>query len=244
MMKLEGWKDAWIIFKKDVCSDRFYLIWNVLFMLYFGGMFSAMLYSVVKFDDAFRPLADCLMLVFIPMIGFYFSRRSFSYLKEDSYTQMLWYYHTLPIPVRTIMKSRYIQLVVAILFNGILFFGAIVFIFWLGGLETSLSPVQYISFALTWIGYALFINGLYIHMEFLNRGRIYFWLSCVLMLSMVVVSVVITLFHGNLLKYTIDISARYALLSPLMWGSLLIGALGAYWMGIQTIRKLNKRDLI
>lgn len=243
-MKLEGWKDAWVIFKKDVCSDRFYLIWNVMIMVYFGGMFSTMLYSVTKADEAFHPLADCLMLVLMPMIGFYFSRRSFSYLKEDSYTQMLWYYRTLPIPVKTIMKSRYIQLLAATLFNGIIFFGTIFVIFWIGELETSLSPVQYISFALTWIGYALLMNGLYIHMELLNRGRIYFWLSCVLMLSKVVVSVVITLFHGNLLKYTIDISARYALLSPLMWGSLLIGALGAYWMGFHTMRKLNKRDLI
>ncbi len=243
-MKLEGWKDAWVIFKKDVCSDRFYLIWNVLFMLYFGGMFSTMLYSVVHSDDAFHSLADCLMLVLIPMIGFYFSRRSFSYLREDSYTQMLWYYHTLPIPVRTIIKSRYLQLIAALLFNGTFFFGVIFVIFWLGGLDINLGPFQYIAFALTWIGYALLINGLYIYMELLNKGKTYFWLSCVLMLSVVVISVVITLLHGNLLKYTMDVSARYALLSPLMWGTLLVGALGAYGMGLQTMRKLNKRDLV
>lgn len=243
-MELKGWKDAWVIFKRDLCVDRFYLLWNVMFMLYFGVMFSTMLYSVSRDEGVFHPLADCLMLVLMPIVGFYFSRRSFSYLRENSYTQMLWYYRILPIPSRTIMKSRHLQLITSTIFNGFIFFGTIFLIHWIWKLEMNMGIVQFIAFAVTWLGYTLCINGLYIYMELLKKGKVYFWLSMVLMLGTVIVSVAISIFNGSLVRYTIDLSVRYSLLSPLMWGSLLLGFVMLYLMGILTVRKLNDRDLI
>lgn len=241
-MELKVWKDAWVIFKKDLYTDRLFLIWNAIFMIYGGGMFSFMLYSVDKADTILHPMADFLMLMMMPMVGFFFSRRSFSYLKEDSYTQMLWYYRTLPIPVKTVMKSRYIQLVITTIFNGIILFSTIFFVFMLE--NTDMSLIQFISFALTWIGYALFINGFYIYLEFSKKGKMYFWLSMLLMLGMVLITVVIAVLQGNLVKYTMDLSMHYALLSPIMWGTLLVGVLLLYFAGLLTTRKLTNRDLI
>jgi hypothetical protein len=241
-MELKAWKDAWVIFKKDLYTDRMYLIWNAIFMIYSGAMFSFMLYSVDHAETNIHPMADYLMLMMVPMIGFFFSRRSFNYLKEDSYTQMLRYYRMLPIPVKTVMKSRYIQLVITIIFNGIIFFSTIFFVFII--FNKDMSVTQYIAFAITWIGYALCINGLYIYLEFLKRGKIYFWLSMVLMLGMVVLTFVVAVLRSNLVKYTMDLSVRYALLSPIMWGTLLVGVLLLYLTGLLTTRKLTDRDLV
>ncbi|WMT41565.1 ABC-2 transporter permease [Paenibacillus sp. D2_2] len=241
-MELKAWKDAWVIFKKDLYTDRMYLIWNAIFMIYGGAMFSFMLYSVDHADTNIHPLADYLMLMMVPMIGFFFSRRSFNYLKEDSYTRMLCYYRTLPIPVKTVMKSRYVQLVFTIIFNSIILFSTIYFVFIF--LNKEMSVIEYISFALTWIGYALIINGLYIYLEFLKRGKIYFWLGMLLMLSMVIITFAVAVLQGNLVKYTMDLSVRYALLSPIMWGTLLVGVLLLYFTGLLTIRKLTDRDLV
>jgi hypothetical protein len=242
MMELNAWKDAWVIFKKDLYTERLYLIWNVIFSLYIGAMFSFMLYSVDKAETDLHPMADFFMLMMVPMIGFFYSRRSFNYLRKDSYTQMLWYYRTLPIPAKTIMKSRYLQLIFMVFFSGFIFFTTIFCSFML--MKAEVSFFQFISFALTWIGYALFMNGLYIYMEFLKRGKVYFWMTMILLLVTAIVSAVIAVFHGNLVSYTMEISGRYFLLSPVMWGALLCGVLLLYLTGLLTMRKLMDRDLI
>jgi len=241
-MELKEWKDAWVIFKKDLYTNWLYLIWNVIFSLYIGGMLSFMLYSVNQAETDLLPLADFFMLMMVPMVGFFYSRRSFSYLKEDSYTQMLRYYRTLPIPAKTIMKSRYVQLIFTIIFNGFFFFSTIFFFLMLMKAEISFN--HFISFTLTWIGYALFMNGFYIYLEFLKRGKIYFWMAMILFLVTAIVSVIIGVCHGNILKYTLDTSGRYLLLSPVMWGALLIGVLFLYLTGLLTSRKLTDRDLV
>lgn len=142
------------------------------------------------------------------------------------------------------MKSRHLQLITSTIFNGFIFFGTIFLIHWIWKLDMNMGIVQFIAFAVTWLGYTLCINGLYIYMELLKKGKVYFWLSMILMLGTVVVSVAISIFNGSLVRYTIDLSVRYSLLSPLMWGSLLIGFVMLYLMGILTVRKLNDRDLI
>lgn len=190
-----------------------------------------------------NPIGDFMMLVMIPFTGFYFSKRSFNYIKDDSYTRMLHYYRTLPIPAITVMRGRVIQLLAALFFNGMFFYPVFYLI-------TGLSdgPIKHIgemlAFALTWTGYGLFINGIYIYLELLNRGQKYFWISIVGMASMSILTFLIYGLGGNILVFTLEQSGRYSLLSPLMWGSLIIGGVSlAVWCKI-TLTKLGKRDLI
>ncbi|GJM74508.1 hypothetical protein HMSSN036_67240 [Paenibacillus macerans] len=189
MSVLNRWKDAWVIFKRDLHGDRLYLIWNVLFMLYMALMMSFMFEPGEREASFLKPLADFLMLLLIPFTGFYFSRRSFNYLKEDSYTQMLRFYRTLPIPADAVMLGRIIQLVTAIFFNGVLYFAALYLLS--ATLRSELSPAGYIAFALTWCGYGLLLNGAYIYFEFLKKAAHIFgcrwprwcWLLCSLLSS-------------------------------------------------------------
>ncbi|RCX16161.1 ABC-2 family transporter [Fontibacillus phaseoli] len=238
---MNTWKDAWAIFLKDLRIDRMYLLWSVIFMIYTGGMIGVMLRGREAAGDVLDPMADFLMLILTPFLGFYFSRRSFSYIKEDSYTQMLLYYRTLPISDKTIMVSRLIQLVSALLFNGLILFSVIYSIFLVFDIEITL--VQYLAFALTWIGYSLAMNGLFIHLEFTRKGRTYLWLTILLMIFMGGGAFVFTWFDGSLLNLTLDFSKRYGLLSPLMWGVLAGGVIVLGVSSSITRRTMHKRDL-
>ncbi|WP_410770904.1 hypothetical protein [Fontibacillus sp. BL9] len=238
---MNTWKDAWAIFLKDLRVDRMYLIWNVIFMIYTGGMIGLMLRGREEAGHVLDPMADFLILILIPFLGFYFSRRSFSYIKEDSYTQMLLYYRTLPISEKTIMKSRLIQLVSALLFNGLILFSVIYSIFLVFDIEITL--VQYLTFALTWIGYSLAMNGLFIHLEFTRKGRTYLWLTFLLMFIVGLGTVAIAWFDGSLLDMTMDFSKRYGLRSPLMWGVLAGGIVLLGTLSSITRKTMHKRDL-
>ncbi|WP_435923830.1 hypothetical protein [Paenibacillus sp. DYY-L-2] len=239
---MNTWKDAWVIFSKDLRIDRMYLIWNVIFMIYSGGMISMMIWS--RDESGVRlldPMADYLILMTVPMIGFYFSRRSFSYIKEDSYTKMLLYYKTLPIPAATIMKSRIIQLVTAMLFNGFIYFATIYLVFM--GMGDKLSFDNFLALAITWIGYATALNGPFIYFELSRTGRVYLWLTFAIMLAVCVLAFIVAYLGGNILNFTMESSKRYGLLSPVMWGVLAGGIFMLALFCKLTLRKLGMRDL-
>ncbi len=238
---MNTWKDAWAIFAKDLRVDRMFLIWNVIFMIYTGGMMGIMFQGRLEAGQLLDPVADFFLLGIIPMTGFYFSRRSFSYIKEDSYTQMLLYYRTLPIPDITIMRSRIIQLVSAILFNGLILFSIIYIVLNVFDIEITLA--QYLAFVLTWIGYALAVNGLLIHLELTRKGRTYLWLTFLFMAIVGLGAVVVAWFDGSLIEWTLDFSRRYGLLSPLMWGGLGGGIILLGVTSTITRRTMHKRDL-
>ncbi|MFD1177409.1 hypothetical protein ACFQ3W_14025 [Paenibacillus puldeungensis] len=238
---MDSWKSAWIILKKDLRGDRLYLIWNVIFMLYTGLMISVMFRPSDEAKIYISPVSDFLMLMLIPVTGFFFSRRSFSYLKEDSYTQMLRYYRTLPIPLPVIMKSRILQLIAALLFNGIFFYTTIYLIS--SHLRSELGLGQFLAMALTWTGYGLMMNGLYICFELLMKGRAYLWMTLVSMIAVGLLAFVIDWFGGNVTLFSIEMSKQYSLLSPLMWGVLALGILVLIVCCNLTQRKLVKRDL-
>lgn len=238
---MNRWKDAWVIFKRDLRGDRLYLIMNVLFMLYMALMMSFMFEPGEREASFLKPLADFMLLLLIPFTGFYFSRRSFNYLKEDSYTQMLRFYRTLPIPADVVILGRIIQLVTAMLFNSVLFFPVLYLL--AASLRSELSPAGYIAFALTWCGYGLLLNGAYIYFELLKKGTIYLWMSLAVMMLVALLAFVVNGFGGNLVELTVGFSGQYALFSPLMWGSLVCGTLGVSLFAAVTKRKLAVRDL-
>lgn len=232
---MKNWKDAWFIFTRDMRKDRLYLIFSVVFMIYTGFMLTAMIHSRIEAQFILNPIVDLMMMMMIPLIGFYFTRRSFCYIKEDSYSQMLMYYRTLPIPTEAIMISRYIQMGIAIILNGIFLFGVMYLIPF--GLS-DMSFMNYLVFALTWVGFAIMINTIYIYFEFLHNGRMYLIQTFAVMLCSIIPALIIAALGGNLVLYSIECSERYGFASPLMWGSLIMG-----FIMIGTIGKITKYRL-
>ncbi|MNS24432.1 hypothetical protein D3C72_562790 [compost metagenome] len=236
---MNTWREGWFIFWNNLRSAPFYLVWNVLFMLYMGLTTSFLFTSQDR--DPISPITDFMLLLLVPLTGFLFCRRGFRYLKDDTYTKMLYYYRILPIPLNFVMSSRIIQLLFALVFNNIIFFGFMLFMSYSYWVE--LSTVGYISFVLTWVGYGLLMTGSYIYYEFLKRGVIYMWASIIVNGLVASLAFVVYLSGGNLVRFVIEYSKQYGLLSPLMWGTLVVGGLVLSIICRITLRKMAKRDL-
>lgn len=234
-------KDAWMMMKKDLKSEKKYLIWSIIFAVYMGGMLSLLISGDQETSPYLNPVADLMFLLLLPFLGFYFSRRSFKYLTDDSYTQMLAYFRTLPISNHVVLAFRILQMAFAFVLNSIFFF---IILYLLADPLHQLSVDRYIAFALTWIGYGMIMTGPYIYFEFLNHGKAYFWLSMIIMVVSIVISVIIKLSGGNLLLYTIESSDRWSLLSPLMWGTFIAAAISLILFMKGMLRKLRSRDLV
>ncbi|WP_059049799.1 hypothetical protein [Paenibacillus senegalimassiliensis] len=239
---LNPWKDIWAIVERELRHDRFYVIANVIFMIYLGVIMGTIIDSAQGTQFKWAPLGNYLMLTVVPMTGLFFSRRNFNYIKEDSYTQMLRYYRTLAIPLNTIMWGRLTQLAVAMFINNLFLYTACYgFIRMMG--DSLLAADTMVAFALTWLGCGLLINGMFIYYEFLTSGKVYFWVTLLIMLVLALVVVILNVWRINLLEITLDFSLRYGLLSPLLWGTLLVGGIGLSLLSMITRRKMGMRDL-
>lgn len=244
-MKQTVMRDAWMVTKKDLKSERLMIIWSVIFMVYTGGATGTLIESGLSHQDMeqlFSPFIDIMMLMLIPMLGFYFSRKSFKYLTEDSYTQMLAYFRTLPIAPNVIMRARHIQLGIALILNSIIFFTVIYVISYHIRLQLSILP--YMAFALAWIGYAMAISGIYIYLEFLCNGKKYFWMTMFLMLITVILGFGIYFVDVSLLNLTLNSAKAYGFISPVMWITLIVGVVSLVLCGKLTLHKLQMRDLV
>ncbi|AWB43271.1 hypothetical protein DCC85_02855 [Paenibacillus sp. CAA11] len=240
---MNDWKSSLALVKRDLGSEGLYLIWNVIFMVYTGACISLWLFTNDPEAHFIQnSVIDFLMLIFTPMICFQYSRRSFRYLKDDSYTQMLLYYRSLPIPLKVIMQSRALKSLLSLAMNGTLFFATMYLASY--RLRGDLNIWEFVAFALTWSGYGLLATGPYIYYEFLKSGRTYLKLSFLYMGLLLVAAVLISLTGFNIFRAVLEMSQRFGLLSPLMWGSLLVGAAGLWFTCKVTVRKLGARDLV
>ncbi|GAB6992124.1 hypothetical protein [Paenibacillus pini] len=236
-------KQAWWITQKDIKNEKRYFFWTFIFAGYMAFTISIMIMGQSNADVRFlNPITDFMMLMIMTFLGFYFSRRSFKYLSEDSYTQMLIYFRTLPISPQIVMTYRLLQTFLALAINSIVFFGLLYVVS--PSIQEQLAGMGYVAFILTWLGYAMITNAIYIYAEFLNRGKKYFWISSAFVPLMIVIALIINLCGGNLFNLTVEMSHQMGILSPLMWGMLLIGVISLYISSIVTLRKLQTRDLV
>lgn len=199
---------------------------------------SLMMFGRMEQEVLLNPVLDFLMMTSLSLIGFLFSRRSFNYIKEDSYTQMLFYYRTLPIPVETVMKSRILIMIVAFLINGVFLFTTIRLLF-----DMDMNGLQYTAFVLTWMGYALSANGIFIFFEMNSSGRAYMWITAGLVLLFGIGAVVGAISGFGLTDYSMQMSREHGVLSPLMWGTLIVGILLLAGFSVLAMRRLNRRSL-
>ncbi|MFK4473585.1 hypothetical protein ABH897_003316 [Paenibacillus sp. RC73] len=234
-------KQAWMITRQDFRNNPYVMLWTLLFIMYLGFTMSFVVSMQLGESGALNPAADFVMLVLIPFLGFIYNRRTFKYLQEDSYTRMLAFLRILPIPVSAVIMSRIQQAALAFIVNSVLFF---ILLFTISGtLRVYAGTGFFVSFALTWIGYGMLIQAIYIYLEFLKNGKGYFWLSLVIMLVCGIIAIAVRIYGVNLVSTTAYFSKEWQLLSPLMWGALAAGAIGMFVSYRMTLRRLVKRDL-
>ncbi|WP_146113414.1 hypothetical protein [Paenibacillus sp. PCH8] len=236
---MNEWKQAWWLTRSEMNKNKLQWLWSALFMIYTGGMSGVMLIGQQQ-TDFINPVVDAFFLIMVPFQGFMFCKRSFRYIQEDSYTQMLAYYRRIPIPEQTVMWSRLQQSLMAFAYNGIFFYGSL----YMAALHSEgFRWDQYLAFSLTCTGYGLVVTGLYIYGEFLHSGKKYLLLSTLFIPFAIVISLVIRLSGRYGFSIVIDTSKSWGLLSPLMWIALVAGVAGLWLFSRLTLKKLVHRDL-
>lgn len=238
-------KDSWFIMRSDFRGDTLSMlgrfILSILFMGYLGGMTGTIVNYVLADQDR-TLLVDFVFLSLMPLLGFSISRRTMKYWSEDSYTRMLAYLRSLPIPSKVMLARRKLQAVGTLTINGFLFFSII---YWVSdNFRKELSMPSYIAFALTWIGVGLIVSGLYIFIEYLFSGKAYLLITVLIVMVSMGVSLLILLGNGNLFFYSVSYSKEWGLFSPMMWGSLLLGTISVQLFSKWTIYRLQSRDLV
>lgn len=235
-------KQAWLITVREMTMGRWTILISILFSLYLG--FTTSMVMSVQFngeDVAVSPVMDFVILFLIPFLGFLFNRRSFMYLQEDSYTTMLAYYRTLPIPSRIIVMSRIQQMFVGFVMNGLVYFCCLFVL--AADLRSDFSIAFFLTFALTWGAYGVIVHCIYIFMEMTTSGKKYFWNSLIAGIPIVILVIVVSMMGSNVVNWVTEISLHYTLTSPLLW-VLLIGAAASVWTSARlTLRSLLRRDL-
>lgn len=238
---MTAFKQAWKITARELCADRLMAVWTLIFMAYLAITTSFLVDAQLDRESFKNPVADCMLLALIPFLGFVFNRRAFKYLQEDSYTQLLAYLRLLPVGAKTVIASRIQQAIIAFLMNGAIYF-VVMFLF-VEPFRMMRSPGFYVAFALTWIGYGMIVSSLYMYVEFLVKGKTYFWLSLAIMGSSIIVAAVIRICGGNMILWTKDMSLAWGAASPAMWLSLAAGAAMMLLSSRLMLRKLIVRDL-
>ncbi|OMF81594.1 hypothetical protein [Paenibacillus glucanolyticus] len=234
--------NAMKIVKKDFASDKLQILWTILFMVYMG--FAASVIIDNQFEHLYErsnPFIDFILVLYAPLLGYLFSRRSFRYLSEDSYTRMLYFYRSIPVPASAIFVSRIINSLIAYAINGIVFFGVM---YAIGDhIRSAMDIPSYIAFMLTWIGIGFLMTGPYIYWEHMCSGKAYFRNTLVVMVLTTGSVVLFNLLGYSLTDFIAKASIRWSLISPVMWGSLIIGLGAMLLMSNFTYTRQQTRDL-
>lgn len=234
--------NAMKIVKKDFASDKLQIIWTILFMLYMG--FATSVVINVQFehlDEYNNPFVDFIMVLFAPFVGFLFNRKSFKYLNEDSYTRMLYFYRSIPVPASAIFVSRIINSLIAFAINSIVFYGII---YAIGNhLRSVMDIPSYIAFMLTWVGVGFLLTGPYIYWENMCSGKVYLRNTVLMSLLISGAIAVMSLLGYSILELAANAAMKWSLLSPVMWGSLIAGLASMLLMSKLTYTRQQTRDL-
>lgn len=234
------WRQVWLIVGREFKIDRYYLLGSLIFIIYMG-FFVGLMLGQLRQDTRLGLLADLMFWAVASMVGYYFSRRIAKYIAEDSYTHTLAYYRTLPISANVLASARVLQLLLATLLNGMLLFG--IMYASSASLREQLDLGAYLVFALIWTGFGLTLNGLYVAMEFLLKGKAYFWSSLVLMIGIMLSVLALHVSDVHVVESSIRISADQGAASPAMWVLLALGAVSVCASYIVIARRLPRRDL-
>lgn len=237
------WKQAWWMTKTELKRDRLNWIWTILFTLYTAAITGSVIIGkgIREMEAQMHTLlAHNIFLILIPFLGFFFSRRSFRYFQDDSYTQMLSYMRRFPIPESTIICSRMIQMLIAFAVNGVIFFTVIYF---LALRAEHFRFDQVLAFSLLWIGYGIVVNAVYLYWEFLVNGKAYFAIGMVSFAVLFLIALTSAILDWNLIQFSIEHSQQWGLLAPGMWIMLLTGILLMLFVFKRTKKKLLLRDV-
>lgn len=203
----ELWHGAWQIAKYELrLSWRGYLI-TLLFLAYASFFAIVFLYGHLgeRLISRTEWSLDLLYSCMLPIMGFLMDQTTFRYRREDTYSRKLAEWQTMPISVGTVIAGRMTLLIFIMLVNWLIFFGLQYAV--LEGIREMLDPAAFIVYALTWLGYAVFMASMLVFMEMGFSGRVYFIGCFVFVVIAGLLTLMIAFFKGNAVLYTLEAAA-------------------------------------
>jgi hypothetical protein len=244
---VSGFADAFWLARKEMKRAWLSYVLTGLFALFLGLVVAVSLTGVFEFEgfgvegqkveDHYNAFfADYLFLLVCAFLGVNVISRDYTLIWQDTFSSRLLFLRSLPVSAGSLVGSRVICMLFALVLGAPAFFLPAYFITDLGELGT-----KYLWFCGVWIGYSLLGSGLCLLFELTVNGRIYTLISFGFAASLMVVLA--------LLEWTVDLSlvGRTAQLAqsygalPAIF-SILAGAAAFAVFYQATIRRLEKRD--
>jgi hypothetical protein len=188
-----------------------------------------------EFYNAF--FSDCLFLIICAFLAVKVGPGDFALVRRDALYARLHFFRMLPIPAGSVVGSRGLGMLFALILGAPAFFLPAFLLSDLGELGAS-----YLWFAGVWVGYCLLASGLYLLLELTESGR-----SCALISHGFALSLVLAL---ALLEWTLDLGLvgrtvelvhDYGPLPAIL--SILAGGAAFAILAWATAKRLEKRDL-
>lgn len=246
---VNGFAGAFWLAQKEIMRVWLSYPLGVLFVLFFGFLVVPSASGVFEFEgvgaggqrveDFYNAFfSDYFFLVMCAFLGVSAISGDRTLSWRDAFSSRLLFLRRLPIPAESLVGSRVICMLFALLLNAPAFFLPAFFLSDLGELGTS-----YLYFACIWIGYGLLASGLCVLCELTVSGRVYTLISFGLAASLAVVLA--------LLEWALNLSLveRTAQLAQSSYGALaavfsvLAGAVAFALLFRATVHRLQKCDL-
>ncbi|WP_314587488.1 hypothetical protein [Paenibacillus terrigena] len=236
-------RDAWFLTKMEFGGLRYRNLFSFLMIAYITLMSIPLTHGLHAIDKEPWPahfFVDFYFLTLVPILGFIFNKKSFNYHRDDSYTVGLAHMRTMPISFQVMMTSRIIQLILPLVVNGTIYF-TVQYLF-AERLFDGMTLVQYISYALVWLGYAVLMSAVYIYTELTRSGKVYLGVTIVLMVCIIAAALICWFTKVSVIVFTVEVAKQSPLLAPIIMS--LVSWIAIYISIIGVRRKLKTRDLM
>jgi hypothetical protein len=246
--EVKGAADAFWLASKEVRRTWLSYPLSVLCFLFLGFFVVPSVSGVFEFEgfgaggrrmehfyNAF--FFDYLFLVICAFLGANAISRDYTLGWRDPFASRLLFFRSLPITVESLVGSRALYMLLALLLNAPAFFLPAFFLSGFGKLGTS-----YLWFCGIWIGYCLLASGLWLLCELTVSGRvyarIYFGFAAVLTPFLALSELTLEL---SLVGRTAEVAqSSFGALAAI--ASILAGAVAFALLSRPTVRRLKKRD--
>lgn len=237
------WSGAWRLAKLEVGYTWTSYLTSSLFALLVGLFSSSPLWAVPDGSGArvipALLLVDLVFLSALTNLGINWTSARWLYVHTDPFTLRLSFLKTLPIPVRGLILSRLVVVLVTTALTSLLFFAPSYALF--PPLRVEVPPAQYLWFALFWIGYVLFSAGLLLFLELGAKG-VTALVACLVWATLLLTVVVVTRLLGvPLVEESLELVGTYGPLAAIP--ALVAGGGGLLLWCRLTEKRLDKREL-
>jgi hypothetical protein len=240
---MTSWKAAYAVTAFELRREWGGLVLTCLFSLYFGFIFTGLDIQSETSDGSARTMASLMNWVCLfgfPLFGSPMSRNSFHCWRDDPFTRRIAHWRTMPIPVPTIVRARYLQsIAIMIIFGGL--FSALIYGFH-DGIRDLAGPGEWIASTVVWIAYGLIVQIGYILLELGFNGKTYMKWHFAFTLGGFAVSALAGWYEVNVLiqltRAVVDLPV------PMVVGGLVLLA-AALWIGSRlTVSRMRSRKYI